>query len=245
MSLLGQYCHMVPSRCAGRPFYQSSFFSSLPRWEPVPAAMLPPVVCHLFSHTFTSCLPLVAKLNSPCGPSRVIRSVCWCSDVVHLCMSAILSLRIWKQNRRNPQRQVYVQFCGFWAPWKGGSSRPSVVVGLTTYLFYEPKWKSLFKSDERKRMCPWQTANELSITDGKNQSRNTLSRFFLTKYRQKNDMTVSHFCNINREVCVSICSPGSVCHIQRMRPHQHVNNFMWMVLWLLYKIWLLSNEMSS
>lgn len=94
----------------------------------------------------------------------------------------------------------------------------SVVVGLPTNLFYGPKWKSLFKSDERKRMCPWQTANELSITDGKNQSGDTLSRFFLTKYRQKNDMTVSPFYNINREVCVfyfvpparSVTSKGGV-----------------------------------
>lgn len=61
-------------------------------------------MCHLLSHIFSSSLPLVAKLSSPCGPSRVIHSVCWCSDVVHLCDSAILSLRIRNQNRRNPQR---------------------------------------------------------------------------------------------------------------------------------------------
>lgn len=231
-------------------FIKAVFFQPPPRWEPVPAAMLPPVVCHLFSHTFTLSPPLVEKLSSPCGPSRVIRSVCWCSDVVHLCESAVLSLSIRNQNRRNPQDQVYVQFCRFGAPWKGCSSVPSVIVGLISSLFYEPKWKSLFKSDERKRMCPWQTPNELSITDGKNQRGDTLSRFFLTKYRQKDDMTLSHFYNINKEVCVSLCSPDSFCHIPRTRPHQRstylqsfhketfLNNFVWMILWMLYKIWL-------
>lgn len=207
--------------------------------------MLPPVVCHLFSHTFTSSSPLVEKLSSPvvlCGSSAVFAGV----PMWFTCARPPFFLWEYKTGGIHKD-QVYVEFCGFWAPWKGGSSGPSVVVGLMTNLFYESKWKSLFKSDERKRMCPWQTPNELLITDGKNQNGDTLSRFFLTKYRQKDDTTVSHFYNINSEVCVSLCSPDLFCHIPRMCPHQRpthlqrfhketfANNFVWMILWLFIK----------
>lgn len=81
--------------------------------------MLSPVVCHLFSHTFTSSLPLVEKLSSHCGPSRVICSVCRCSNVVHLCESAVLPLSIRNQNRRNPQRPSLCSILWLLCPLKG------------------------------------------------------------------------------------------------------------------------------